>query len=180
MNETLRLFFALEVPQEVKTELGKFGMTLERPWRPVKPELMHITLAFMGEVAPNDLERIKNIGIAAAAATKSFNLELAEASVFPETGDPKVLYAQAAGGDDLTGLVEFLRRELGELADQKKFRPHLTLARSRGERARRVIRKFRGSWAVQGFSLFKSTPGEDAPQYELIQHFPLQKEAAAE
>lgn len=173
MNETFRLFFAIEVPEEVKSELGKFGLTLERPWRSVKTEQMHITLAFMGAVADLELEKVMKIAGQAAEKFASFNVEIADTAVFPETGDPKVLYAQVSGGESLPGLVELLRNELGALADQKKFKPHLTLARSKGERARKIIRKFRGNWQVSEFALFKSTLTADVPKHELLQRFKL-------
>lgn len=173
MNETIRLFFAIEVPEDIKLDLEKFGATLERPWRPVKRELMHITLAFMGAVAVDDMDRIKMIGTQAAENAEAFNLEIVDASVFPESGDPRVLYAQADGGSGLTGLVGLLREKLSDLADQKKFKPHLTLARSKGDRARRVIRRFRGSWPVKDFALFKSALTVDGPQYEMLQRFDL-------
>jgi len=173
MNETKRLFFAIEVPEDVKTELGKFGVTLERPWRPVKTEQMHITLAFMGEVPSSELERVMQVGEQAAAAVTEFSLEISDAAVFPESGEPKVLYAQADGGENLMALVDVLRTSLGALADQKKFKPHLTLARNRGERARKVIRRFRGNWPVQGFALFCSTLHENGPHHELLQRYQL-------
>ncbi len=173
MNETQRLFFAIEVPEDIKTELGKFGVTLERPWRPVKTEQMHITLAFMGEVPASEIEKVKSIGEKAAAAVTEFNLAISDSAVFPESGDPKVLYAQADGGESLLSLVDALRGPLDALADQKKFKPHLTLARSRGERARKVIRRFRGSWPVQGFALFRSNLGENGPHHELLHRYQL-------
>lgn len=173
MNETKRLFFAIEVPEDIKSELGKFGVTLERPWRPVNPEQMHITLAFMGEVPVDELEKVRQIGEQAAAAITEFTLEISDSAVFPESGDPKVLYAQADGGENLIALVDALRTPLGALADQKKFKPHLTLARNRGDRARKVIRRFRGNWPVQGFALFCSTLHENGPHHELIQRYQL-------
>ncbi|EKD81971.1 MAG: hypothetical protein ACD_39C01541G0001, partial [uncultured bacterium] len=50
MNESLRLFFAIEVPEETRNEIARFGETLDRSWKPSRPGQLHITLAFMGAV----------------------------------------------------------------------------------------------------------------------------------
>ncbi len=173
MEPSLRLFFALDVPEEVRRDLDKFAVTLEKPWRPVKPERMHITLAFMGEVAVDRLEEVIKIGDAAASACSSFEVGISDTACFPESGEPGVLYATVDGGAELAGLAEFLRQRLGSLADQKRFRAHLTLARCRVGRARKVLRKFRGNWKVKGFCLIKSVLSEESPKYEVIREFTL-------
>jgi len=173
MEPSLRLFFALDVPEEIRQDLDKFSVTLEKPWRPVKPERMHITLAFMGEVSVDRFADVVSIGDAAALACSSFEVSISDTACFPETGEPSVLYATVDGGAGLAGLAEFLRSRLGDLADQKKFRAHLTLARCRGGWARKVLRKFRGSWKVNDFCLIKSSFQEDGPKYELIRQFAL-------
>lgn len=173
MNQPLRLFYAIEVPAEIRNELEKFGVALDRQWRPVKPEQMHITLAFMGEVPEDRLERVIKAGEAAAASVSRFAVELSDTSCFPESGGPKVLYARVDGGNTLAQLADHLRNELVDLVDGKKFKPHLTLARSRGDLARRVLRKFKGNWPVETISLFRSTPGESGTRHECIQKFNL-------
>lgn len=173
MEKPLRLFFALEIPEETRRELEKFAVTLEKPWHPVKREQMHITLAFMGEVAESALEEIVQTGEVAASGVEPFSLALSDTASFPESGDPRVLYARVDGGGALAVLAESLRERLGNLADQKKMKAHLTLARCRTGRARKILRKFRADWQVDSFSLFKSTLLEEGPKYELIKRFLL-------
>ncbi len=173
MEPSLRLFFALDVPEEIRHELDKFAVALEKPWRPVKPERMHITLAFMGEVPVDRLDEVSGVGVAAASACSSFEVNISDTACFPESGEPSVLYATVDGGAALADLAEFLRCRLGGLADQKKFKAHLTLARCRSGWARKVLRKFRGSWKVNRFFLIKSVPGEESPRYEVIREFAL-------
>ena len=173
MEQPLRLFFALEVPEETRFELDKFGVTLERPWKPVPPERMHITLAFMGQVPETKLAEVIKAVEDIAFACSSFNVEISDTSCFPENGEPKVLYAKVQGGEALNQLAEKLREGLGELVDAKKFKAHLTLARSRGGWARKILRKFRGSWSVDNFVLLQSQLSEKEPRYELIRRFTL-------
>lgn len=173
MEPSLRLFFALDVPEEIRQNLDRFAITLEKPWRPVKPERMHITLAFMGEVSVDRLAEVISIGEAAASACLSFDVSISDTACFPETGEPSVLYVSVDGGEGLGGLAEFLRSRLGDLADQKKFRAHLTLARCRGGSPRKVLHKFNGSWQVSRFYLIKSILSEESPKYEVIREFAL-------
>ncbi len=173
MEASLRLFFALDVPEAISLDLDRFAVTLEKPWRPVKPERMHITLAFMGEVPVDRLDEMIGIGDAAASDRSSFQVSISDTACFPESGEPGVLYARVDGGSELAGLAEFLRSRLGSLADQKKFRAHLTLARCRGGSPRKVLHKFNGSWQVSRFCLIKSVLSEESPRYEVIREFVL-------
>lgn len=177
MESSLRLFFALNVPEEIRQDLNRFSVTLEKPWRPVKPERMHITLAFMGEVPATQLDEVVGIGDAAALGCFPFEVSISDTACFPESGEPSVLYATVDGGTGLSGLVEFLRNHLGGLADQKKFRAHLTLARCRGGWARKVLRKFRGNWKVNSFYLIRSMLHEESSKYEIVKEYSLCKQA---
>jgi 2'-5' RNA ligase len=173
MSDRLRLFFAVEVPSEIRTELETFSQSIDRKnWRLVKPDQMHITLAFMGEVAEEKLEEVLKIGEKAAANFSSFGLQLADSGVFPETGEPRVLFARVVS-DELIKLALALREDLGPLADQKKVRPHLTLARRKGERARKDLRKIRGGWQVASFTLFKSSLTDNGATHEVLKRFEL-------
>jgi len=173
MSDHLRLFFAVEVPSEIRTELEAFSQNIDRKnWRLVKPDQMHITLAFMGEVPPEKLEEIVNSAEETAASFPSFALQLADTGVFPETGEPRVLFVRVVS-DELVRLALSLREKLGSLADQKKVKPHLTLARRKGERARKDLRKIRGNWQVDSFVLFKSTLGDNGATHEMVKKFSL-------
>lgn len=173
MSGKMRLFYAVEVPAETRSELETFCQGIDRNfWRPVKPEQMHITLAFMGEVPEDELEKVIQIGENAAARFAEFSLELSDTGVFPESDEPRVLFVNVLASD-LVNLALALRKNLGSLADQKKVRPHLTLARRKGERARKDLRKIRGGWLVKSFSLFKSTLTDSGADHELIRRFNL-------
>lgn len=181
MNESLRLFFAIEVPEEMRNEIARFGETLDRSWKPSHPGQLHITLAFMGAVPHEELARVVKAGEDAASRLASFSLAISDTAVFPETGEPRVLYAQADGGEPLLDLANNLRQQLVDLADTKKVKPHLTLARNRGTRsARRVLRKFRGNWEVAEFVLFKSVLTADGANHEALQRFRLNGAASVD
>ena len=178
MNEPLRLFFAIEVPEETRNEIARFGETLDRSWKPSRPGQLHVTLAFMGAVAPDDLAKVIRIGEDAVQKHNEFSVNISDTAVFPETGEPRVLYAQVDGGQSLLDLAQTLRQQLADMADQKKIKPHLTLARNRGLKpARKVLRKFRGSWQVTDFVLFKSVLSANGVTHEPLQKFKLASKA---
>jgi len=174
MNDTLRLFFAIEVPDETRNEIARFGETLDRSWKPSRSHQLHITLAFMAEVAPDALAEVIAAGDEAAEKVSAFNVSISDTEVFPESGEPRVLYAKVDGGQSFLDLATGLRQKLGTLADNKKVKPHLTLARARGDRtARKVLRKFRGRWPVADFVLFKSTLIPEGAKHEVVKKFSL-------
>jgi 2'-5' RNA ligase len=173
MSNSLRLFFAVEVPSQIKSELEAFCRGVDKEhWRAVNPAQLHITLAFMGEVPEDALEKVIAAGKAAAGQVKPFTVELCDTGVFPESAEPRVLYA-GVNAPEISSLAAFFRDELGSLTDQKKFRPHLTLARRRAERARKDLRKIRADWLVSSFTLFKSTLTDSGPRHEVVQSFSL-------
>ncbi len=173
MSNSLRLFFAVEIPEEIKIDIETFNRSIDRQkWRPVRKEQLHITLAFLGEVPEDQLPRVIEAGKKIAAKTASFSVELADTGIFPESDEPRVLLINVAS-DTLAKMMNELKSELGPLADQKKVKPHLTVARRKGERARKEIRKVRGTWQAKEFLLFKSTLSENGPDYQVIEKFQL-------
>lgn len=174
MNDSLRLFYAIEVTEEIRNEVARFGETLDRSWKASKPEQLHITLAFMAEVPSDKLPEVITAGEEATRTTAAFAVTISDTAVFPENGTPRVLYAQVDGGQSFFDLASGLRQRLGDLADNKKVKPHLTLARARGNRpARKVLRKFKGCWPVNEIVLFKSTLNSEGAKHEVVQKFNL-------
>jgi 2'-5' RNA ligase len=101
----------------------------------VKPELMHVTLAFLG-TTPD--ERSADVAAAADTAARevtAFDIELDRPGRFPASGKPRVVWlAIGAGAPALLALGDSLRAELArrELAfDNKPLRAHLTVGRVR-------------------------------------------------
>lgn len=175
MSDSLRLFFAIEVPEDLKTELGRFCESIDRKnWRAVKTGQMHITLAFMGEVSEEDLDKVFAAGEMTAEKFSGFRVELSDTGVFPEIGEPSVLYAKVVA-DEVVEVAKFLKEQLGDLTDRRKVKAHLTLARRKGARARKEIRKIRGSWFVDSFVLVKSELLDQGANHEVLKRFELKK-----
>jgi 2'-5' RNA ligase len=106
-------------------------------WRWVRPESLHLTLRFLGEVAPDLDRRARAVWAEIVAGAPPVELRLGTLGRFPPRGMPCVLWLgveEIGAGGILSGLaarLEAAARELGWSAQQRPFRSHMTLARAR-------------------------------------------------
>jgi len=144
-----RLFVALDLPAEVRDGLAAWGReALSDPaLRPVPPEALHITLAFLGYRAEQEVEAI------AAAVRESVApapwLELRDAEQRPPRGRARLfaLPAISPGAEALqAGVEQNLLQEGFYRPEKRPFWPHVTVARvrpeARGSRRPAVVSKF--------------------------------------
>jgi 2'-5' RNA ligase len=131
----VRLFFAIELPAEVRAGLGR--LRLEDPaYRWVEPAMMHVTLAFLGEQPETALESLERVGAAAAANARPLSLRVGEAGSFGSRSAPSVLWTGLAG--DVPALQRLQHdlaarlKQAGVALEDRAWQPHITLARRRG------------------------------------------------
>ncbi|HUG05240.1 MAG TPA: RNA 2',3'-cyclic phosphodiesterase [Candidatus Limnocylindria bacterium] len=130
----MRLFVALPLPTEIAE--AAFRCAPELPaLRRVRPELLHLTLAFLGQVPAERLEEVAVATRAAAGEVTAFDIELDHPGRFPPTGRPRVVWLGiGAGAQSAVALGERIRLELARrdfAFDPKPLRAHVTLARVR-------------------------------------------------
>jgi 2'-5' RNA ligase len=132
----MRTFIAIEIPPEILKEMAKVQDELKRSgaeasW--TRPEGIHLTLKFLGEVPETRIEEIKNALVHAADATNRFRLKIAGAGAFPNSKNPRVVWLGVSGDIDklsaLQGSVEESMTAMGFDREERAFYPHLTLAR---------------------------------------------------
>ena len=191
--EQLRLFVACELPDEVRRALGGIQEDLRRlgagRLRWVRPEGIHVTLKFLGEV---EAARVEAITAALAAAVEPFELRL---SFLQEGlggfggGRLRVVWVGLEG--DITQLaalaarVEAALKPLGFPADAsgRPFAAHLTLARVPDQMppaARREVAELIGryrsaplpSMMLKEISLMRSILGPAGSVYQRLAAFP--------
>jgi len=131
----LRLFVALVPPAEVRAELAR-EVERRRARLPrgrwVRAEHLHLTLAFLGEVAPADADLLAEALRERLAAVPRFRARLAAPGAFPPHGPIRVVWAGLEPVAELAALAAAVRAavaDAGLAADDKPFRAHLTLAR---------------------------------------------------
>jgi 2'-5' RNA ligase len=185
----VRLFLALELPPELRevlaTERARLQQSL-RGWRWARPESIHLTLRFLGEVDPELDRRSRETWRAVAARSRPFRIRLGGAGRFPPRGAPRILWLgteEVEPGDALAELAEAVERaarELGWPEERRPFRPHLTLARAeRGGRPDppREDRPAAGEGSVvREVALVQSHLHPSGARYTALESYPLSVE----
>ena len=85
----MRLFIAVPLPTELTDRAAALLPPALPALKPVRPELMHITLAFLGWTADDRLPDVIAAARAAATAHRRFDLAIAGAGRFPASGRPR-------------------------------------------------------------------------------------------
>jgi RNA 2',3'-cyclic 3'-phosphodiesterase len=135
----VRLFAAIDPPAELCESLGAaLGEERDERLRWVPPEQWHLTLAFYGEVDESKVEKLQEGLARAAERTRSFGVRLASVGTFPkQSTKARVLWVGLDGEVDALGRLADRCAGAGRRAritmEDRKFRAHLTLARSRRE-----------------------------------------------
>lgn len=133
----MRTFIAIEIPDEIKQRMADVQRLIrnaggvDASWP--RPEGMHLTLKFLGEVPEAQIPDIKEALTAAAQGMSGFRLELGDAGAFPNARNARVIWIGVSGDlDDLNRLqagVEDAMARLGMERENRAFTPHLTLGR---------------------------------------------------
>ncbi len=133
----MRLFIALELPAPAVRELVAWRETVlsvKDGLRPVAPESLHVTLAFLGETEPSSLDLLRGV-LDSLAGTGSAPLALGSAWWLPRRR-PGVLAVAVEDDEGVLReaqglLASALRRSVGFEPDRRIFFPHVTVARVR-------------------------------------------------
>lgn len=139
----MRTFIAVDIPDGIKQEMAKVQERLrqagvEAGW--TRPEGMHLTLKFLGEVQESRVKEIMSALKTAVSGSGVFRLEVAGAGAFPNARSARVVWIGMGGElDRLTGLhsaVEDAMAGLGFAREERAFTPHLTIGRIKLIRSR--------------------------------------------
>ncbi len=177
-----RLFVAVELPEDVKGRLASCRGGVEGArWQDIAQ--MHLTLRFIGEV-----DQPQEVDIRAALTGlrfQPFQVTLAGIGLFGKARRPRALWVGVDDPKPLKHLHEKIDQALvsaGVAPEERKFTPHVTLARFRG-RARR-LEDFLDSCAglalpafeVNSFALFSSHLSHTGAQYRVEEAFPARSD----
>lgn len=132
----MRLFIAIEIPDEIKKEIREVQDKLKKSgvdasW--TKPEGIHLTLKFLGEVKETRIPEIMTVLSVLSKDRSAFRIEIANAGAFPNLKNARVAWVGVAGETDkLASLQEAIEDEVKQLGfkrEDRGFKPHLTLGR---------------------------------------------------
>ncbi len=176
----IRTFVAVELPEKFLPEIKRIGSMLKFPGiKVVEPELVHITLKFLGNVHEDKIEPI--VSALSQVDCRSFEAKIKGVGVFPKPAYIKVIWLGAEGGfENLHNEVE---RVLSPFKFEKDhdFSPHATLARVKQVREKaallEVLNKLKetdlGTMQVESITLKKSTLTPEGPIYETLKEIKL-------
>jgi 2'-5' RNA ligase len=134
----LRAFIAVEIPPDIQEAVYNATASLQKRigsavrWVPVKN--VHLTLKFLGDVSPLNVEMLSQVLRAEAELCPCFDLRLHWLGSFPNLKRPRVIYIGIQAHPILEGLqrgIEFASRKLGYESEERGFSPHLTIGRVR-------------------------------------------------
>lgn len=133
-----RTFIAIELDDELREILGRLQSLLRRKIasdcvRWVRPEGIHLTLKFLGDTRPEQVEQVKEALARAVAPVRPFQFTVGGVGCFPNTRRPRVVWV---GVHEPTGAMKRLHSAveaevapLGFPTEGRPFSPHLTLGR---------------------------------------------------
>src|SRR5260221_14149376 len=113
----MRLFVEVPLPSELTARAAALLPAALPATRPVRAELMHLTLAFLGWTPDGQLDAVVAAARAAATGQPAFELSFAGAGRFPPTGRPRVVCLGIGGGQG--ALATLARGATGELSTRQ-------------------------------------------------------------
>ena len=164
---TTRMFVAIDLPEAIRRRLARLVADVPKGVRPVRPEQLHLTLHFLGDVA--DGPRAQLAAALTAVCPPAFTIDLGGPGRFPSRGRPTVAWMGVAENEQLASLhaaVGEVIAACGLPVEQRPFTPHVTLARLSPAAPRGWLDELiaaTADWSarqipVEAFRLFSSTP----------------------
>jgi 2'-5' RNA ligase len=177
------LFVAINFPETLRQGLWSATESLRSgalPVRWVKPEAMHLTLKFLGELAAERQDELGGALQRAAGSCRAVTLTVADFGAFPDPRRPRVLWAGVSPEPGLELLQHQVEQEFGPLGfppEGRAFRPHLTLGRAERGAPAAGFRDLEGllgrlsfeqTVTVASVELMRSVPTHTAADYQPV------------
>lgn len=178
----IRCFVAVDLPEEMREEVGRLqsGIATEG-LRLVRPELVHVTIKFLGDVPAGKVGQVKEALAAVKAAP--FTARVAGMGAFPGKSVRVVWLGLEGDFSPLYNKVEAATKSLGFPPEERGFAPHVTIGRvgrPNAATSRELLARINsqsaldlGSFPVEKFCLKKSTLTPGGPIYEDLAEFSL-------
>lgn len=182
------MFVAIDLSDQIIEECIKITRSLqetESNLKIVKPENLHITLKFLGEIREDEAVKVSEEISEISSEFNPFTIEFSNVGFFGSIRFPRVIWVGISNGSDsIVKLCNSLENKLSWLSKEgKKTTPHLTLARARNsinsEKLIEAIKNIRdvklGELDVKVIKLKTSILNPDGPVYSDFRVFELCK-----
>ena len=189
----LRAFIAVELPVEIRQAASDVTSILQKKTgslvRWVPSENMHLTLKFLGDIAPSNVDMLAQMLRAEADLFNCFELRLTGLGSFPSLKRPRVIYIGIQAPAALEALqrgLESASHRLGYESEERHFSPHLTIGRvkqnvtgTEQQTIRRALEETKidslGTARVDSVHLYKSDLRPTGSVYTRLFSAPLKK-----
>ncbi|MBI3305259.1 RNA 2',3'-cyclic phosphodiesterase [Candidatus Parcubacteria bacterium] len=178
-----RLFFAINIPDDIRLELVKYQKQWRRyPARWTKPENLHFTALFLGNVDDEQLIILRQKAGGMLNSFRSFTVKLTEIALGPPQGLANMVWAMAVADPepaaaDLSAALSQIARaaKIDFPNDTRPLQLHLTLGRAKGPHLKGVpiAATLKAAFAAGRVDLMESTLHEDGPRYRVVASYKL-------
>jgi len=181
----IRSFIAIDIPQSIKNIIARVQSDFKESGADVKwvnPELIHLTLKFLGNIKEEQIDEIKKSMIKSVKGITPFFMTLRDIGVFPNIRYPRVIWM---GLEDKTERLLILQKNieenlniLGFTPEERKFSPHLTIGRLKSLKGKSRLANMihakkdmniDGSISVNKINLMKSELRVTGPIYSVLE-----------
>lgn len=175
----MRTFIALELSEEVKKELSRIQEELKKADADIKwakPDNIHLTLKFLGNVGDDKIEEIKKVLNGVSSQKRPFEINLSKPGAFPNPNYPRVIWVGIEKNSlEVEKIAQAVEGDLEKLefpAENRPFSAHLTLGRVKSATNRDKLKQLLlsvgvrpKSCSIDKITLFQSTLTPKGPIY---------------
>jgi len=187
----MRCFIAIDIDDEIRAAVGDLQRQLQGEAKParsdcrwVRPQQMHLTLKFLGQIREDQSVQVCNIAGQVAARHKSFELDIENVGHFGGKSARVLWVGTGAGAEKLCDLQQELEQQLAEAgfpAEARGFSGHLTLCRIKNPKAglklaqmSQQYRNFKiGTISADSLCVYQSQLTPQGPVYTVLGDYKL-------
>lgn len=179
----MRAFLGVPIPPKIREKISKIQENFDiKGTKLVKPENLHWTVKFFGEIDGKKAKEIKKrLG---DVKQKPFRIEARGVGVFPSISYIKVIWIGCQEGGEFKGFIREIKdrfKDIGKKDKHKEITPHLTIGRVKFVKNKKklvnLIKEFKnkeiGEMKVGKLVFYKSELTPKGPIYEKIKEVKL-------
>lgn len=192
----MRAFIAIDLPETIRRTLGQKQADLRSSLAPAsqarpnqnseirwsRPEGIHLTLKFLGEITESQVKQVTET-LSAFEAFQHFAIEVKGFGFFPSASRPQVFWAGVVAPPALAQLARQIDEgieKIGFAPELRNYNAHLTLARFRKPHPRPEFQSLveaqsqmsMGRFEAREFFLFESILSPRGAEYRKVARFP--------
>jgi 2'-5' RNA ligase len=152
---TFRAFISVDIGPRLEWHgLRKELTQVDRGVRAVRPEQLHLTLRFLGDIEEAIVEDLKGIMASAVEGHEPFTISFEGVGVFPNPKRARVVWIGIRGAEPMVDIARRLETgvvDLGFKREKRSFRPHATVARVKYLRRHQRLTSLLDRWEDTSF-----------------------------